>query len=254
MSGSLLARRAGRVLVLVVDRPRVRNALDPETLHALADEIDAASSDDSLGAVVLTGAGTVCFTAGMDLRAVRDRPEEVGPAVRRFDACLGSARRPPIVAAVRGMAVGGGFEIMLRCDLSVVSHDARFVLPEVARGLVPGGGATLLPARIPIAVALELGLLGEPIDARRALELGLVNRVCDSADVVATAIALAARLAEQPPVTLRRTRELMWITAREGAAANEAASAEPPGERQRAEAAAGVARFLAGRAHSNLEA
>src|SRR5215469_2497702 len=125
----------------------------------------------------------------MDLKAVRSSPQEAGRAARRFHSSMDPYQRLPVVAAVCGMAIGGGFEIMLMCDLAVASEDAVFALPEVKRGLVPGGGATLLPARIPLAVALELALTGEPISAHEAHRLGLVSRLARPDQTVQEAIA-----------------------------------------------------------------
>lgn len=241
---SLRRQRFGRVEVLTIDRPEVRNALDPDTLHALSDALEELTAIEDVGAAVLTGAGSECFTAGMDLRSVRDRsPQEVSAAVRRFQSTMRSGQRIPLVAAVQGMAVGGGFEIMLLCDLVVASAGARLALPEVRRGLVPGGGGVLLPTRVPLQIALEIALLGEDISAERAHELGLVNRVRASDQVLPEAFALAETLAAQPPATLARIRELMWLTALEGPAAATAAASEPPSARQAAETAAGVKAF-----------
>lgn len=242
-ASSLQAHDHGRVRVLVINRPDVRNALDPETLDALSDAIEA--RPEGTGAAVLTGAGARCFTSGMDLRRVRTEGPAVGASVRRFHAVMRSPERLPVVAAVRGLAVGGGFELMMMCDLVVASDDARFGLPEINHGLVPGGGGTLLPARVPLGVALEIGLLGEFFDAPRARELGLVNRVVPTERVLDEAADLAAKLAAKPPATLARIRELMTITASEGAAASQSAARElGTNERLRAEAADGIARFL----------
>jgi enoyl-CoA hydratase len=245
VAGALLTQQDGPVLLLTIDRPRVRNALDPDTLIALADAIDTAD-EDGVRAIVLTGAGDNCFCSGMDLKALRALGSAVAPAIHRFHAALEAATRPPVVAAVRGRAVGGGFEIMMRCDLVVASTRAHFALPEVGRGLVPQGGALQeLPGRLPLPLALELTLLGAKLDARRAAQLGLVNRVVPDAYVVATAQQLAAQLAEQPPATLRRARHLMRVTATEGPAAGRAAAAEVADPAQQSEAAAGLAQFTA---------
>lgn len=244
MTAALRTDRRDRVTVFTVDRPEVRNALDPATLEALADGIAAASRDPGTGAAVLTGAGSACFSAGMDLRSVRAGRARVGAAVRRFHQAMGSPGRLPVVAAVRGMAVGGGFELMLMCDLAVAARDCRFALPEVRRGLVPGGGALLLPSRVPLATALEIALLGDDLPAERALQLGLVNRLVDDEQVVETAIRLAAALASRPPATLRRVRHLMTVTAVQSAGASAAAAAAlGTSEELAAEAAAGISGF-----------
>jgi enoyl-CoA hydratase len=242
---SLTMAQHDRVLVVTIDRPAVRNALDPPTLIALADAVDAATTDTSIGALVLTGAGGKCFSSGMDLKAVRSSPQEAGRAVRRFHSSMDPYQRLPVVAAVCGMAVGGGFEIMLMCDLAVASEDAVFALPEVKRGLVPGGGAALLPARIPLAVALELALTGEPIGAHEAHRLGLVSRLARPDQTVQEAIALASVIAAHPPATVARINRLMWTTALEGAVASRTAAQLLPRtpELQR-EAAEGIDRFL----------
>jgi enoyl-CoA hydratase len=245
---ALESSRIGRVVMLTIDRPEVRNALNPATLFALADAIDAATADEGIGAAVITGAGGECFSSGMDLRALRSDPKGAGDGFRRFDTLMRSHHRLPIVAAVRGVAMGGGFELMLECDLVVAADDARFGLPEVTRGLVPGGGGTLLPARIPLALALEIGLLGDSFDASRAVALGLVNRVCPSENVASEAVALASRIAENPPETVARIRQLMWTTALEGPAMSRTvADSLPQSPGQAMEAAEGVAQFLAHR-------
>lgn len=241
--------RRDRVAVLVMDRPEVRNALDPATLEALAEAIRQASADPGTGAAVLTGAGPACFSAGMDLRSVRAARDaggmDVGAAVQRFHEAMADPGRLPVVAAVRGMAVGGGLEIMLMCDLAVAAADARFALPEVKRGLVPGGGALLLPGRVPLAVALELAMLGDYVRAGRMQQLGLLNRVVDDELVIETAVELAAELARRPPATLRRIRHLMTVAAVRSAQASAEAMAElGASEQQRQEMAEGMRRFL----------
>ena len=208
----------GTVMVLTIDRQEVRNALDPPALLAMAAAIDDATADPATTAAVITSAGDRSFSSGMDLRALRGGGPEVGEAVRRWDGVIRSPDRLPVVAAVAANAVGGGFELMLKCDLAVAADDIVFSLPEVGRGMVPGGGATLLPARIPLAIALELGIVGEPMDVLRAYQLGLVNRVVPRADVLPTAVALAKRIGENAPLAVAATRRLMWQTFEHGAA------------------------------------
>jgi enoyl-CoA hydratase len=237
------------VLVLTIDRPEVRNALDPATLDAIAAALTHTAFDDAIGAVVLTGAGHESFSSGMDLRALdHDRPN-AARASRAFDVVMRDGDRVPIVAAVAGNAIGGGFEIALRCDLVVAADDVMFGLPEVGRGLVPGGGGTLLPSRISLAVALELGLTAEPITVQRAYDLGLVNRVVPRHDVLATAIEVAARIAANAPGAVAVTRRLMWVTATDGAAAGLTALRDQPASAARdREATEGLAAFFEKRA------
>lgn len=207
--------RDGAVAVLTWDRQDVRNALDPSTLLALSSAIAAASGDPEVRACVLTGAGTVAFSAGMDLKALAAERSTVGAAVAAWEAAVASPDRVPLVAAVNGMAMGGGFEIVLRCDLVVAGEDVVFGLPEVKRKLVPGGGGLLLPRRIPLALALELGLTGQPVAASRLHELGLVNRLVPADRVVDEAVALAATIAEHAPDTVAAIRRGMWASVAE---------------------------------------
>lgn len=214
---SLSSARRDGVLVLTWDRQDVRNALDPATLLALASAIHGAETDPEVRACVLTGAGTVAFSAGMDLKALAADRSTVGAAVAAWEAAVASPARVPLVAAVNGMAMGGGFEIALRCDLVVAGDDVTFGLPEVKRRLVPGGGGLLLPRRIPLAVALELGLTGAPVTATRLHDLGLVNRVVPGAQVLDVAVALAAVVAAHAPDTVAAIRRGMWASVTEPA-------------------------------------
>ena len=156
----VLVERRGGVLLVTINRPKQRNALDGAAGHALAGAMDTLDADDGLKAGVLTGAGGT-FSAGMDLKAFLrgERPDLPG---RGLGGITQTPMRKPLVAAVEGWALAGGFELLLACDLIVAAETARFGVPEVKRGLVAGGGAVLkLPRRIPYAVALEMLLLGE---------------------------------------------------------------------------------------------
>lgn len=203
--------RVGRVEVLTLNRPEVRNALSPALLGALQRTLDALADDDEVGAVVLTGAGDRAFCAGMDLKAFGSG-EDMGSGgfrVEPGDPVLPWDYPKPLVAAVNGAAVAGGFEIVLAYDLVVASADAKFGLAEVRRGLIAAGGGTSLATRIPLIAALEITLLGENITAQRAFELGLVNRVVAQADVLDTALDLAERLANNGPLALKMTKLLV---------------------------------------------
>jgi enoyl-CoA hydratase len=209
---SVRVDRTGRVAVLTLDRPERRNALDAATVDALVDAVDAAAGDPAVGAIVLTGSGDRAFCAGMDLTRVGDQSAADRPGRGRYLRLLREGAPKPVVAAVNGAAVAGGLELMLACDLVVAADHARFALPEVSRGLVPGAGGTLLPLRIPRAVARELALTGAMLDAQRALAAGLVNRVLPLADVLPAAVELAEVVAGNSPWAVRRTRALLAAT------------------------------------------
>jgi enoyl-CoA hydratase len=191
--------RRGRVLVVSLLRERKRNAVDRE----LADGIDAAlgllDDDPELWAGVLTGTTTV-FSAGSDLASkgdyITDRGGEYGIIRRR--------RTKPLVAAVEGLALGGGFEIVLACDLVVAARDARFGLPEVARGLVPTCGALFRgPRALPLNLAREMILTGEPVTAERLYAAGVVNVLTDPGDALDAALALVERICANAPVAVQ---------------------------------------------------
>jgi enoyl-CoA hydratase len=214
--GVRVERREG-VLVVTIDRPEARNALDRAVAEGVAAAVDELDASDELRVGVLTGAGGT-FSAGMDLKAFL-RGET--PAIEGRGLC-GITRTPPrkpLVAAVEGWALAGGFELVLACDLVVAAETARFGVPEVKRSLVAaGGGALLLPARVPRNVAMEMLLTGDPIDARRAAEVGLVNRVTPEGGALEGALALAATIAANGPLALAATKAVVlggadWTTA-----------------------------------------
>lgn len=193
--------RIDSTLLITLDRPEARNAVNAAVAAALADALDALEADPTLRAGVLTGEGGT-FSAGMDLKAALrgESPEVEG---RGFGGLTEAEPTKPLIAAVEGFAMGGGFELALACDLIVTAEDARFGLPEVKRGLIAaGGGVIRLPKRVPHHLAMELLLTGEPIDGRRAGDLGLANRVTAQGQAVAEALRLAERLAENAPLAL----------------------------------------------------
>src|SRR5438093_10050470 len=189
----------GQVLVVTLNRPERRNALDMATIRGIGEAFTEAEHDDAVRAVVLAGAGDRAFCAGMDLKdfaeAAGGGDDAAASDEPGVDALLFRFFPKPVVAAVNGAAVAGGFELVLACDVVVAAEHATFGLPEVKRGLVPGGGGTRLSNRLPFAIALELGLTGDTIDASRAAALGLVNYVVPGPEVLDAAIALAERIA-----------------------------------------------------------
>jgi enoyl-CoA hydratase/carnithine racemase len=203
--------RRGHVEILTINRPEARNAVNGEVSQGMANALDELESDDDCWVVVLTGAGEKAFSAGMDLKAFASG--EGGSIMGAPGGFAGIVQRTfpkPIIAAVNGAALAGGCEIMLACDLVVAVDHATFGIPEVKRGLLAGaGGLIRLPKRLPLAIALELALTGEPIDAERALALGLVNRVVPAARLMDEALALADLIAENAPLAVRWTKKVI---------------------------------------------
>ncbi|HEX3853938.1 MAG TPA: enoyl-CoA hydratase-related protein [Polyangiaceae bacterium] len=205
METVLLVEREGPVATLIMNRPKTKNALDPELLEALGSGLREVAADDSVRAVVLTGAGDA-FCSGADLKGALGDLEagaDLGPRIEKFHALIRAivAAPKPFIAAVRGPAVGFGADLALACDLRVLARDAYIQEKFVAIGLMPdGGGSFWLPRLVGLGRALEFLLLGTRIDAPLALSLGLANRVAD--DERAEARALAAALAAGPPLAL----------------------------------------------------
>ena len=202
--------RRGNLALVTLDRPDARNAVSPEVSQEMAAILDEVEADAGLRAVVLTGRGEV-FCAGADLKVIASgRANDIASGKGGFAGIVTRDFPKPIVAAVNGPALAGGFEIVLSCDLVVAADTARFGIPEVKRGLIAAaGGLIRLPKRVPLAVALEMTMTGDPIDADRALALGLVNRVVPAAEVLDAAIALAERIGENSPIAVRYSRKLV---------------------------------------------
>lgn len=198
----------GRVLVVTIDRPHRRNAIDTAAARGIAAAMDELDDRPELSAGVLTGAGGT-FCAGMDLKAflAGERPAVPG---RGFAGIVERPPRKPLIAAVEGYALAGGFEIALACDLIVAAEDAVFGLPEVQRGLLAGGGGLLrLPVRAPYQLAAEWALTGDPIPARRAAEVFLVNRLTPPGGALAGALELARRIAANGPLAVAATKRIL---------------------------------------------
>lgn len=212
----LTTRIVGSVLVLTLDRPRVRNAVDLPMAHAICEAVDHLDSDDDLHVGVLTGSGGT-FCAGMDLGAFATgaRPSVPG---RGFAGMTEQVPLKPMIAAVEGYAYAGGWELALACDLVVAGRTAKFALPEVKRGLVAAGGGLLrLPRRVPAQIAAEVALTGEPIDAERAFHFGLVNRLVDDGHALTAALDLAGVIAANGPLAVRASKLILqrardWAT------------------------------------------
>jgi len=209
----LVREQAGAVLVLRLNRPDARNALNGELLDQLGLALVAAEADPAVACVVITGTGDRAFCAGMDLAdfAAEGAMQPSADGMAGFRRFTDGGIAVPIVGAANATAVAGGFEVLMGCDVVVASTEARFGLPEVKRGLFAAGGGTALATRIPLAIALELTLTGDLIDADRALTLGLVNRVVPPDEVLDTALALADRIAANGPLGLQATKQLVRL-------------------------------------------
>ncbi|HEX2885944.1 crotonase/enoyl-CoA hydratase family protein [Vineibacter terrae] len=205
--------RHDHVVVITINRPEARNAVNMAVTTGVGDALEAADQDRDVRAIIITGAGDLAFCAGADLRAL-SRGERLGPtegprAARGFAGFVSFPVSKPIIAAVNGFALGGGTEIALASDLVVASETASFGLPEVKRGIMAAaGGAFRLLDQLPRKLAMEMVLTGEPITAQRALELGLVNAVVPQAQVLPTALALAARIAANAPLAVQASKRV----------------------------------------------
>jgi enoyl-CoA hydratase len=189
------------VLVITIDRPNVRNAVDGSTARALAAAVDHLDARDDLVVGILTGAGGT-FSAGMDLKAYAAGDPPTVPG-RGFAGITRAHIRTPLIAAVEGYALGGGTEMALACDMIVAANDATFGLTEVTWGLVPPeGGIVRLPERIPRNIALELLLTGDRLPADRAERFGLVNHLTAPGEALNRALELAAHIAHNAPLSI----------------------------------------------------
>lgn len=206
----VLRERRGEVEILTLNRPEARNAVNGEVTAQMSAALDDLEKDEDLRVIVLTGAGDRAFCAGMDLKAFGAGGG--GSIAASTGGFAGFVRRDipvPVIAAVNGPALAGGFELVLACDLVVAAEHAIFGIPEVKRGLIAaGGGLVRLPKRLPMALAMELALTGDSISAARALELGLVNAVVPAEAVLDEALTLAGRITENAPLSIRHSRRL----------------------------------------------
>jgi enoyl-CoA hydratase/carnithine racemase len=213
-SDTLLFDLTAHVAVITLNRPEVRNAMNRELSRALADALQRIRDDDDIRAAVITGAGRT-FSAGADLkeRAQIGRAADADVAsvidVSRAPSFARMALEKPLIAAVDGYCLAAGFELALLCDIRVCTPEARFGLPEIVRGFFPGGGGPQrLMRAIPQAVAMEMLLTGDPIDAPTALRAGLVSRLVSEAELLPTARQMAERIASHAPLAVKAVKEV----------------------------------------------
>jgi enoyl-CoA hydratase len=204
----LTTEARGHVLVITLNRPHAKNAFDAALSEALSAALDRFEESSDQRVAVLTGAGG-SFSAGMDLKALL-RGERSFTKARGGFGILARPPDKPLVAAVEGHAVAGGFELALACDLIIAAEDAKFGLPEVKRGLVAVGGALFrLPKRIPYHVVMELGLTGESRPAEYFHRLGLVARIVPSGRALDVAVELANAIAANAPLAIQATKRIL---------------------------------------------
>ncbi|ASR03076.1 crotonase/enoyl-CoA hydratase family protein [Gordonia rubripertincta] len=207
MSDEVVVERRDGVQVITINRPEAKNALNGAVAEGIAAAIDELEESNDLRVGVLTGAGGT-FCSGMDLKAFL-RGESPVVEGRGLGGITQAPPRKPLIGAVEGWAVAGGFELLLACDMVVAAENAKLGVPEVKRALVAGAGAALLlPQRIPQAVALELLLTGDPISAERAAALGLVNRLTPPGGALDGAVELASAIAANGPLAVAVTKQI----------------------------------------------
>jgi enoyl-CoA hydratase/carnithine racemase len=204
MSDSLVTAKQGRVLLITINRPDVRNAIDNDVATGLVEAVRQLDEDPSLSAGVLTGAGST-FCAGMDLKAFAKQG-----VPRDLHTFYMHGAKKPLIAAIEGFALGGGLELALTCDLQVAARDAKLGTPEVTVGLFAAGGGVLrLARRLPYGIAMELAVTGEPITADVAFAHGLLNRITEPGQSIEAALKLAEGIARNAPLAVNASKELI---------------------------------------------
>lgn len=213
MEAAVLTERRGHILIITINRPEARNAVNAAVHRGIGEALEAAEADRDIRCLVITGAGERSFCAGADLVAIsRGEPLEPDDAAQRAWGFAGIAAHPiskPIIAAVNGFAFGGGFEILLACDLVVAADHARFGLPEVKVGLfAAAAGAFRILDQLPAKVAMEHLLTGDPFDADAALRFGFANRVVPAAALMTTALSLAETISRNAPLSVQVSKRM----------------------------------------------
>lgn len=211
----VMVDRENHILIVTINRVEAHNAVNLDVHIGLGQALELAEHDPDIWAVVVTGAGNKAFSAGADLKALsrgdKFLPDDPQMRAWGFAGFVSHPISKPLIAAVNGLALGGGAEIMLACDLVVMAEHAEIGLPEVKRGLLAsGGGAFRLTQQLPRKIAMEILLTGESISAAKALEWGLVNSVVPSNAVLETALALASRITKNAPLAVQATKRIAY--------------------------------------------
>jgi enoyl-CoA hydratase len=208
MSDEVLTSVEDGVLIVTLNRPKAKNAVNKALAEAVSAAMDELDSNDELRVAIITGAGGT-FCSGMDLKAfiTGETPHIQG---RGFAGLTEASPKKPLIAAVEGYALAGGLEVAISCDLIVAADTAMFGIPEAKRGLAAAaGGLVKLPRQIPSRVAMELALTGDFISAQRAYELGLINQVVPEGTALDAAKALAAKIAANGPLAVAKSKEVI---------------------------------------------
>ena len=215
MNNTVLYEKRGAVAVITLNRPEAMNAYDADAVAGMARYFREFDADPGLRVAVFTGAGSKAFCSGADLKKLHG-DDFHGGAQELWDdnrtLRLGQRLKPrkPIIAAINGYCLAGGLELAQGCDIRIAASTASFGSPEVRWSIIHGYGAMRLVRTVPFAVAMEMLLTGERIDAKRAYEIGLVSRVVEPAELMPTALKMAEKIAENGPLAIKITKELAW--------------------------------------------
>ena len=205
---AVLTEVSDGVMTITINRPNAKNAVNKDVAEGIAAALDALDADDNTHVVILTGAGGT-FCSGMDLKAfvTGETPYVAG---RGFAGMVEKSTDNPMIAAVEGYALAGGCELAITCDLIVAADNSMFGIPEVKRGLAAeAGGLVRLPRQIPSRVAMEMALTGDFMSAERAMSVGLINQIAPAGEALAQAKALAAKIAENGPLAVKRSKQVI---------------------------------------------
>jgi enoyl-CoA hydratase len=205
---AVLTEVSDGVMTITINRPNAKNAVNKDVAEGIAAALDALDADDNTHVVILTGAGGT-FCSGMDLKAfvTGETPYVAG---RGFAGMVEKSTDKPMIAAVEGYALAGGCELAITCDLIVAADNSMFGIPEVKRGLAAAaGGLVRLPRQIPSRVAMEMALTGDFMSAERAMSVGLINQIAPAGEALAQAKALAAKIAENGPLAVKRSKQVI---------------------------------------------
>ena len=212
MSDVVLVERRDGLQLITINRPDARNAVNRAVSDAVCAAMDELEATPELQLAIITGAGGT-FCAGMDLKAFVSGENVMSPD-RGFCGVCSRPPRKPLIAAVEGWALAGGTEVALACDMVVAAEDAQFGIPEVKRGLVAGAGGLLrMPSKIPLNLAYELALTGDPLSAKAAHQIGMVNALTPKGGALDGALALAARITPNGPLALAATKQVLDFAA-----------------------------------------